>query len=94
MLTIAKSVAHGSFCFSTEKGNEPLGFRTENVFTNAPTILFMYGNCCRTPLDQSSGVPILSMPYDVAISTGQDLTVQYDFEKVEGALVDADSLPR
>ena len=25
MLTIAKSVAHGSFCFSTEKRHEPLG---------------------------------------------------------------------
>ena len=34
------------------------------------------------------------MSHDVAISTGRDLTVQYDFEKVEGALVDADSLPR
>ena len=37
---------------------------------------------------------ILSMPYDVGILAGLDRTVQYDFEKVEGALVDADSLPR
>ena len=48
----------------------------------------------KTPLDQPSGESILSMSHDVAISTGRDLTVQYDFEKVEGALVDADSLPR
>ena len=45
-------------------------------------------------LDQSSRMPILSMSYDVGILAGLDRTVQYDFEKVEGALVDVDSLPR
>ena len=45
-------------------------------------------------LDQSSRMPILSMSYDVGILAGIDRTVQYDFEKVEGALVDVDSLPR
>ena len=34
------------------------------------------------------------MPYDVGILAGLDRTVQYDFEKVEGALVDADLLLR
>ena len=34
------------------------------------------------------------MPYDVGILAGPDRAVQYDVEKVEGALVDADSLPR
>ena len=34
------------------------------------------------------------MPYDVGILAGLDRTVQYDFEKVEGALVDADMLHR
>ena len=45
-------------------------------------------------LDHSSRMPILSMPYDVGILAGLDRTVQYDVEQVEGALVDADSLPR
>ena len=45
-------------------------------------------------LDQSSRMPILPMLYDVGILAGLDRAVQSDFEKVEGALVDADSLPR
>ena len=36
----------------------------------------------------------LSKRYDVGILAGLDRTVQYDFEKVEGALVEAESLPR
>ena len=40
------------------------------------------------------GVAILSKRYDAGILAGLVRTVQYDFEKVEGALVDADSLPR
>ena len=45
-------------------------------------------------LNHSSRIAILSKRYDVGILAGLDRTVQYDFEKVEGALVDADSLPR
>ena len=37
---------------------------------------------------------LIEKRYDVGILAGLDRTVQYDFEKVEGALVDADSLPR